>query len=77
VTAGFSGGLVGGSPLQEFAIRNVLCAVDFGPRSHQTVLWAAQIAAEFAARLTLAKVNASVQIWGPAAATSIQTGKRR
>jgi len=56
---------VGGSPLQEFAIRNVLCAVDFGPRSHQTVLWAAQIAAEFAARLTLAHVNASVQIWGP------------
>jgi nucleotide-binding universal stress UspA family protein len=52
-------------PTPEFAIRSVLCAVDFGPRSHKTVSWAAQIAAEFGARLTLAHVTASVELWGP------------
>jgi nucleotide-binding universal stress UspA family protein len=51
--------------VQEFAIHNVLCAVDFGPRSHNTAWWAAQIAAEFGARLTLAHVTASVELWGP------------
>jgi nucleotide-binding universal stress UspA family protein len=53
------------SPAPEFAIRSVLCAVDFGPRSHKTVSWAAQIAAGFGARLTLAHVTASVELWGP------------
>ena len=53
------------STVQEFAIRNVLCAVDFGPRSHQTVSWAAQMAAEFGARLTLVNVTASAEIWAP------------
>jgi nucleotide-binding universal stress UspA family protein len=53
------------SPAPEFAIRSVLCAVDFGPRSHKTVSWAAQIAAEFGAHLTLAHVTASVELWGP------------
>lgn len=48
-----------------FAIRNVLAAVDLGPRSDQTVLWASQIAAEFGARLTLAHVTAGVEFWGP------------
>lgn len=50
---------------QEFAIRSVLCAVDLGPRSRQTVSWAAQMAAEFGARLTLSHVTASVELWGP------------
>ena len=53
------------STVQEFAIRNVLCAVDLGPRSHQTVSWAAQMAAEFGARLTLVHVTASAEIWAP------------
>ena len=53
------------SPMQEFAIRNVLCAVDFNPRNHKTVSWAAQMAAEFGARLTLAHVTAGVEFWGP------------
>jgi nucleotide-binding universal stress UspA family protein len=53
------------SPVQEFAIRNVLCAVDFGPRSHKIVSWAAQMAAEFSSRLTLAHVTAAVELWGP------------
>jgi nucleotide-binding universal stress UspA family protein len=53
------------TPVQKFAIRNVLCAVDFGFRSDQTVSWAYQIAAEFSARLTLAHVTGGVEFWGP------------
>lgn len=50
---------------QPFAIRSVLCAVDLGPRSDQAVTWAAQIATEFNARLTLAHVTDGVEIFGP------------
>jgi nucleotide-binding universal stress UspA family protein len=52
-------------PAQKFAIRNVLCAIDFRPHSRKTVLWADQIATEFGARLTLADVTAKVDFWGP------------
>ncbi len=52
-------------PGQEFAIRSVLCAVDLGPRGAEAVSWAAQMAAEFGARLTLAYVTSSVEFWGP------------
>jgi len=52
-------------PGQEFAIHNILCAVDLGSRSEDAVSWAAQMAAEFGARLTLAHVTASVERWGP------------
>jgi nucleotide-binding universal stress UspA family protein len=52
-------------PGQKFAIHNVLGAVKFGPRAEITVSWAAQMAAEFGARLTLANVTASVELWGP------------
>jgi nucleotide-binding universal stress UspA family protein len=52
-------------PVDKFDIRNVLCAVKFGPRADTTVSWAAQMAAEFGAQLTLANVTASVEIWGP------------
>lgn len=34
-------------------IRNVLCAVDMGPQSAKTLAWAANLAREFDARLTL------------------------
>jgi nucleotide-binding universal stress UspA family protein len=51
--------------VQEFAIRNVLCAVDFNPHDRKTVSWAAQMAAEFGARLVLAHVTAGVESWGP------------
>jgi nucleotide-binding universal stress UspA family protein len=61
----WTGAHVEQSPTQDFAIRNVLCAVDLGPRSHKAVSWAAQMATEFGARLTLAHVTASVEIWGP------------
>ena len=53
------------SPVQEFAIRNVLCAVDFNTHNHKAVSWAVQMAAEFGARLTLAHVTAGVELWGP------------
>jgi nucleotide-binding universal stress UspA family protein len=52
-------------PIQELAIRNVLGAVEFGPRAEITVSWAAQMASEFGAHLTLANVTASVEFWGP------------
>ena len=52
-------------PGQKFAIHNVLGAVEFGPRADITVSWAAQMAAEFGAHLTLANVTASVEFWGP------------
>jgi nucleotide-binding universal stress UspA family protein len=53
------------SPVQGFAIRNVLCAVDLGPRSDDVAWWAAQMAAELGARLTLAHVTPGVELWGP------------
>ncbi len=52
------------SPVQNFAIRDVLCAVKFGPRADIAVSWAAQMAAQFAARLTLANITAGVEMWG-------------
>jgi nucleotide-binding universal stress UspA family protein len=61
----WTGGHVEDSPTQEFAIRSVLCAVELSPRSGEAVSWAAQIATAFGARLTLAHVTASVEIWGP------------
>ena len=50
---------------QKFAIRNVLCAIDFKPHSHTSASWAVRMAAEFGARLTLAHVTAGVEFWGP------------
>ena len=50
---------------ESFAIRNVLCAVDLTERSGEVLSWAAKMAAEFGARLTLASVTASAEIWGP------------
>jgi nucleotide-binding universal stress UspA family protein len=61
----WTGAHVQESPGQKFAIRNVLGAVDFGPRAEITVSWASQMAAEFGAHLTLANVTPSVETWGP------------
>jgi nucleotide-binding universal stress UspA family protein len=52
-------------PNREFSIRNILCAVDLSSHSSKTVQWAAQMAAEFNARLTLAHVTAGMEIYGP------------
>lgn len=40
--------------LPSIAFRTILCAVDLGPQSRKTLCWAAQMAAEFGARLLLA-----------------------
>jgi nucleotide-binding universal stress UspA family protein len=61
----WTGAHVEESPVQEFAIRNILCAVELGPHSDEVVSWAAAMAAEFGAHLTLAHVTASVEFWGP------------
>jgi nucleotide-binding universal stress UspA family protein len=61
----WTGAHVEKSSVEKFAIRNVLCAVDLGPHSQKTVSWAADLAAEFGARLTLAHVTAGVEFWGP------------
>jgi nucleotide-binding universal stress UspA family protein len=50
---------------QKFTIRNVLCAVDFKPRSHKSLSWAVQMSSEFGARLTIAHITAGVEFWGP------------
>lgn len=52
-------------PKQEFAIRNILCAVDLTAGSLPIVRWAQSMATEFGARLTLAHVTPSVEIYGP------------
>ena len=61
----WTGAHVAESSVQEFAIRSVLCAVEFNANDRKSVPWAAQIAAEFGARLTLAHVTAGVELWGP------------
>jgi nucleotide-binding universal stress UspA family protein len=50
---------------KEFSIHNILCAVDLGPRSQEAASWAAQLATEFDARLTLCNVTESMAIVGP------------
>jgi nucleotide-binding universal stress UspA family protein len=49
----------------DFAIRNVLCAVDFDPHAREVLAHAAQLAGEFGARLAVAHVTPSVEIYGP------------
>jgi nucleotide-binding universal stress UspA family protein len=61
----WTGAHVEETPVQKFAIRDVLCAVDLGPRTDQTVSLASQMAAEFSAQLTFAHVTGSVEFWGP------------
>jgi nucleotide-binding universal stress UspA family protein len=60
----------------EFAVRSVLCAVDLSSRSGEVLSWAAQIAAEFSARLTLTHVTASAEFWGPGGSYVDQKWKR-
>jgi len=52
-------------PAREFAIRNIVCAIDLGAHSPKTVQWAAQLAAEFGARLTLAHITPGAEVYGP------------
>lgn len=61
----WAGGQVKDVPVEQFAIRNVLCAVDFTPHSPKTVRWAQDLATEFGAALTLVHVTPGVEIYGP------------
>jgi nucleotide-binding universal stress UspA family protein len=54
-------------PTREFSIRNVLCGVDLSPHSSKTIRWAAQLAAEFDAHLTIANITAGMEVYGPGA----------
>lgn len=49
----------------KFEIRNILCAIDFGPHSANTVSWAVSLAAEFGSRLTLSHVTPGLEMYGP------------
>jgi nucleotide-binding universal stress UspA family protein len=55
-------------PKREFAITHVLCPVTFSEHSHRTLAWAAEVATEFKAKLTLAHVIPSVEMYGPGGA---------
>jgi nucleotide-binding universal stress UspA family protein len=54
-----------GFPVRDFAIRNVLCAVDLTPHSRHTVSRAAELSADFGAKLTLVHITAGVDSYGP------------
>jgi nucleotide-binding universal stress UspA family protein len=49
----------------ELPRHQVMCGVDLTARDRDTVRWAAEMAAEFGARLTLAHVTPGVEIYGP------------
>jgi len=53
------------APAREFAVRNVLCAVDLSDHSRNTVSRARKIADEFGARLTLVHITTGVESYGP------------
>ena len=53
------------APALEWSLHNVLCAVELNSHSLTTVSQAAQVAAEFGARLTLVHVTSSVETFGP------------
>jgi nucleotide-binding universal stress UspA family protein len=55
----------GGIAAPNLPQHHVMCGVDLTPRDRDTVRWAADAAAEFGARLTLAHVTPGVEIYGP------------
>ncbi|MGA7791501.1 MAG: universal stress protein [Candidatus Acidiferrales bacterium] len=57
------------TPTSEFGLQNVLCAADLSSHSPTTLSQAAQVAAEFGARLTLVHVTSSVETFGPGGTT--------
>jgi len=65
-----------GLKVRNFAVHSILCALDLGIRSRDVLSWAAPLAAEFGARLTLAHITASVEFWGPGGLYVNQEWKR-
>jgi len=61
----WTGARVENVPGQQFAVRKVLCAVDFTSHSPKTIRWAQDVATELGAQLTLAHVTPGVEIYGP------------
>ena len=53
--------LEGTPELESIAFRTILCAVDLGPQSRKALCWAAEMAAEFGARLLLAHANPAIE----------------
>ena len=72
----WTGARLDSSAGQPFAIRNILCAVDFETHSAKTIRLAQSVAAEFGAALTLAHVTAGVEIYGPGGTHVLQDMKR-
>ena len=68
----WTGAHVPHAPEEAFAIRSILAAVEFGVRAEITASWAAQMAAEFGAHLTLANVTPGVELWGPGGSVTDQ-----
>jgi nucleotide-binding universal stress UspA family protein len=56
------------APEAPFFLNHILCGVDLGPQSRKLVSWAAQFAARFHARLTLAHITAVLDAYAPAPA---------
>jgi len=52
-------------PIPDLAINHVLCGVTYSDHSRETLRWAAEVAAEFKAKLTLGLVTPSVELYGP------------
>jgi len=52
-------------PIPDLVIKHVLCGVTYSDHSRETLRWAAEIAAEFKAKLTLGLVTPSVELYGP------------
>jgi nucleotide-binding universal stress UspA family protein len=61
----WTGGYNQSSPVQNFSVRNVLCAIDFNGRERDAVSWAARLATATGASLTIAHVTTGLRYWGP------------
>ena len=54
------------TPMRQFALRKLICAVDLSHHSRNTVSWAAQMATAFDAQLTLAHITSGLEASSPA-----------
>jgi nucleotide-binding universal stress UspA family protein len=61
----WTGAHVSDVPVGQFAIRNILVAVDFSSHAPKTIQWAQGLATEFHAEVTLAHATPGVEIYGP------------
>jgi len=53
------------APAGEFALHNILCAVDLSHHARNTISRASQLAGEFGARLVITHITESAEIYGP------------